>query len=163
MTFAREAGIPPETGTAVGSAISPEEQLLERVRTEARYEVTRLECGAEKVQAQVLKKRRERVLLDQDRPHGLDRGVGQGDAQDRDPERRHEDRSPGLRGGRGGGARGSTSGSTLLGGSGALEGGRGPRTSLGPSQLFGSSLLLRAFGRPLRSTTALGGRTGRPL
>src|SRR5215210_559743 len=88
-------------------------------------------------------------------------------AKDRDPERRHEDRSPGLRGGRGGGARGGTrgrtSGSTLPGGSGALEGGRGPRTSLGPSQLFGSGLLLRAFGRPLRSATALGGRTGRPL
>jgi hypothetical protein len=63
--LAREAGIPPEKGIVDGSAISPEEQLLERVRTEARYEVTRLECEAEEVQAQLLKKRRERVLLEE--------------------------------------------------------------------------------------------------
>jgi hypothetical protein len=63
--LARGAGIPPETGTVDGSVISPEEQLLERVRTEARYEVVRLEGAAEEVQAQILKKRRERVLLEQ--------------------------------------------------------------------------------------------------
>ncbi len=48
-----------------GSVISPEEQLFELVRTKARYEVTRLEGEAEEVRAQVLKKRRERVLLAQ--------------------------------------------------------------------------------------------------
>ena len=63
--IARQAGIPPETGTVDGSVISPEEQLLEMVHTEARYKVVRLEGAAEKVQAQILKKRRERVLLDQ--------------------------------------------------------------------------------------------------
>ena len=63
--LAREAGIPPETGTVDGSVIPPEEQLFEIVHTEARYEVVRLEGAAEEVQAQILKKRRERVLLDQ--------------------------------------------------------------------------------------------------
>jgi hypothetical protein len=63
--LARQARIPPETGTVDGSVIPPEEQLLEIVHTEARYEVVRLEGAAEEVQAQVLKKRRERVLLDQ--------------------------------------------------------------------------------------------------
>ena len=63
--LAREAGIPPQPGTANGSVLGSEEQLLEIVRTEARYEVTRLECAAEEVRAQILKKRRERVLLDQ--------------------------------------------------------------------------------------------------
>jgi hypothetical protein len=63
--LARQAGIPPETGTVDGSVILPEEQLLEIVHTEARYEVVRLEGAAEEVQAQILKKRRERVLLDQ--------------------------------------------------------------------------------------------------
>src|SRR5215218_240223 len=63
--LAREAGIPPETGTVDDSVISPEEQLLEIVHIEARYEVVRLKGAAEKVQAQILKKRRERVLPDQ--------------------------------------------------------------------------------------------------
>ena len=63
--LARQAGIPPETGTVDGSVIPPEEQLLEIVHTEARYEVVRLEGAAEKVKAQILKKRRERVLPDQ--------------------------------------------------------------------------------------------------
>jgi hypothetical protein len=63
--LARQAGIPPETGTVDGSVIPPEEQLFEIVHTEARYEVLRLEGAAEEVQAQILKKRRERVLPDQ--------------------------------------------------------------------------------------------------
>ena len=63
--LARQAGIPPETGTVDGSVISPEEQLLEMVHTEARYKVVRLEGAAKEVQAQILKKRRERVLLEQ--------------------------------------------------------------------------------------------------
>jgi hypothetical protein len=63
--LAREAGIAPETGRVDGGVVSPEERLLERVRSEARYEVVRLEDEAEEVQAQILKKRRERVLLDE--------------------------------------------------------------------------------------------------
>ena len=63
--LACQAGIPPETRTVDGSVIGPEEQLFEIVHTEARYEVVRLEGAAEEVQAQILKKRRERVLLDQ--------------------------------------------------------------------------------------------------
>jgi hypothetical protein len=63
--LAHQARIPPETGTADGSVISPEEQLLEIVHTQARYKVVRLEGAAEEVQAQILKKRRERVLPDQ--------------------------------------------------------------------------------------------------
>jgi len=63
--LARKAGIEPETETAGGSVISPEEQLLESIRFEARYEATRLACEAEEVQAQLLKKRRERVLLEE--------------------------------------------------------------------------------------------------
>jgi hypothetical protein len=63
--LARQAGIPPETGTVDGSVIGSEEQLFELVHTEARYEVVRLEGAAEEVRAQILKKRRERVLPDQ--------------------------------------------------------------------------------------------------
>jgi hypothetical protein len=63
--LARVAGIESETARADGSIVSPEEQLLERVRTEARYEVVRLEGEAEEVRVQLLKKRRERVLLDE--------------------------------------------------------------------------------------------------
>ena len=63
--LARKAGIEPETGRADGIVVSPEEQLLERVRAEARYEIVRLEGEAEEVRAQLLKKRRERVLLDE--------------------------------------------------------------------------------------------------
>src|ERR687898_3185728 len=36
--------------------------------------------------------RRQFLAPDQDRPKGLDRGAGQSNAQDSDPERRHEDR-----------------------------------------------------------------------
>jgi hypothetical protein len=63
--LARKAGIEPETGRADGIVVSPEEQLLERVRAEARYEIVRLEGEAKEVRAQLLKKRRERVLLDE--------------------------------------------------------------------------------------------------
>jgi hypothetical protein len=63
--LAREAGIVPETGRADGVVVSPEEQLFQSVRAEAHYEVVRLEGEAEEVRAQLLKKRRERVLLDE--------------------------------------------------------------------------------------------------
>lgn len=64
-SLAREAGIPPERGAADGTIISPEEQLFERTSVRARYEVVRLEGAAEEIRAQVLKKRRERMLLDE--------------------------------------------------------------------------------------------------
>jgi hypothetical protein len=63
--LAHEAGIPPETGSVDGSVIDPEEQLFELVHTQARCEVVRLEGAAEEVQAQILNKRRERVLPEQ--------------------------------------------------------------------------------------------------
>jgi hypothetical protein len=63
--LAREAGIEPETGRADGVVVSPEEQLFHCVLAEAHYQVVRLEGKAEEVRAQLLKKRRERVLLDE--------------------------------------------------------------------------------------------------
>ncbi len=60
--LAREAGIPPDGGTVDGSVYSPEDQLFEKLHTTARYDVARLEGEAEKVEAQILKERRRRVL-----------------------------------------------------------------------------------------------------
>jgi hypothetical protein len=60
--LAREAGIPPDAETVDGSVYSPEDQLLEKLHTTARYDVARLEGEAEKVEAQILKERRRRVL-----------------------------------------------------------------------------------------------------
>jgi hypothetical protein len=60
--LAREAGIPPDAGTVDGSVYSPEDQLFEKLHTTARYDVARLEGEAEKVEAQILKERRRRVL-----------------------------------------------------------------------------------------------------
>src|SRR5215217_7330248 len=51
----------------------------------------RKESGGQKGDDRV-RARRQFFAPDQDRPHGLDRSAGQGDAQDRDPDRRHEDR-----------------------------------------------------------------------
>src|SRR5215210_5662217 len=51
----------------------------------------RKESGGQKGDDRV-RARRQFFAPDQDRPHGLDRSAGQGDAQDSDPERRHEDR-----------------------------------------------------------------------
>ena len=63
--IAREAGIVPETGRADGVIVSPEEQLFQSVRAKAHYEVVRLEGEAEEVRARLLKKRTERVLLEE--------------------------------------------------------------------------------------------------
>jgi hypothetical protein len=63
--LAHEAGIPPETGSVDASVIGAEEQLFELVHTQARCELVRLEGAAEEVQAQILNKRRERVLPEQ--------------------------------------------------------------------------------------------------
>jgi hypothetical protein len=63
--LASEAGIVPETGRADDGVVSPEEQLFQSVLAKAHYEVVRLEGEAEEVRAQLLKKRRERVLLDE--------------------------------------------------------------------------------------------------
>src|SRR5215211_227212 len=52
---------------------------------------SRKESGGQKGDHRV-RARRQFFAPDQDRPKGLDRGAGQGHAQDRDPERRHEDR-----------------------------------------------------------------------
>ncbi len=60
--LAREAGIPPDGGTIDGSVYSPEDQLFEKLHTTARYDVERYEGEAEKVEAQLLKERRRRVL-----------------------------------------------------------------------------------------------------
>jgi hypothetical protein len=60
--LAREAGIPPDAGTVDGSVYSPEDQLFKKLHTTARYDVARLEGEAEKVEAQILKERRRRVL-----------------------------------------------------------------------------------------------------
>jgi hypothetical protein len=48
--LAREAGIPPDAGTADRSVESPEDRLLERVRTRPRLGVASLEAEAEKVE-----------------------------------------------------------------------------------------------------------------
>src|SRR5215208_1189452 len=51
----------------------------------------RKESGCQKSDDRV-RTGRQFLAPDQNRPHGLDRGAGQGDAQDHDPERRHDDR-----------------------------------------------------------------------
>src|SRR5215217_298354 len=50
----------------------------------------RKESGGQKGDDRV-RARRQFFAPDQDRPHGLDRSAGQGDAQDSDPERRHDE------------------------------------------------------------------------
>jgi hypothetical protein len=60
--LAREAGIPPEAGTVDDPVYPPEDRLLERVCTTARLDVASLGVEAEKVEAQLLKERRRRVL-----------------------------------------------------------------------------------------------------
>ena len=60
--LATEAGVKPEVRTVEGSPISPQEQLIERLRTEARYDLTTREAKAEAVEAQLLAVRRDRIL-----------------------------------------------------------------------------------------------------
>jgi hypothetical protein len=61
--LATEAGVKPEVRTVDSSPISPQEQLIESLRTEARYDLTTKEAKAEAVQAQLLAARRDRKAL----------------------------------------------------------------------------------------------------
>jgi hypothetical protein len=60
--LAEEAGVRPEAQTLDGSVVSPQEQLMERLRTETRYELAIKEAKAEEVQTQLLTARRDRIL-----------------------------------------------------------------------------------------------------
>jgi hypothetical protein len=60
--LAEEAGVEPESQTLDDSILSPEEQLMEKLHTEVRYDLATKETKAEKVQAQILAARRERIL-----------------------------------------------------------------------------------------------------
>jgi hypothetical protein len=60
--LATEAGVKPEVRAMDGSPVSPQEQLIERLRTEARYDLSTKEAKAEAVQAELLAARRERIL-----------------------------------------------------------------------------------------------------
>jgi hypothetical protein len=64
--LAEEAGVEPEAQTLDGSMVSPHEQLMEALHTNARYELASKETKAEKVQAQLLSVRRERILPSED-------------------------------------------------------------------------------------------------
>ena len=57
-----EAGVRPEVQTVDASPVSPEEQLMEALHTEARYDLAMKETKAEEVQGQLLAARRERIL-----------------------------------------------------------------------------------------------------
>lgn len=60
------AGVRPEAQTVDGSIVSPQEQLIEKLHTEARYDLADKETKAEKVQAQLLSARTDRILPDED-------------------------------------------------------------------------------------------------
>jgi hypothetical protein len=60
--LAEEAGMQPDAQTVDGSVISPEEALIEKLRTEARYNLASKEAKAEEVKAQLLAARRDRML-----------------------------------------------------------------------------------------------------
>jgi hypothetical protein len=60
--LATEAGVKPEVRTVEGEPVSPQEQLVERLNTEARYELAENQAKAEKAQAQLLATRRARIL-----------------------------------------------------------------------------------------------------
>ena len=60
--LAEQAGVQPETQTWDGSIVSPQEQLVEKLYTETRYDLATKEAKAEEVQAQLLTARRDRIL-----------------------------------------------------------------------------------------------------
>jgi hypothetical protein len=60
--LAKEAGVKPEIQKVDGSPVSPQEQLMERLRIETRYDLASKEGKAEEVQAQLLTARRGRIL-----------------------------------------------------------------------------------------------------
>jgi hypothetical protein len=64
--LAEEAGVQPEAQTWDGSIVSPQEQLMEKLRTETRYDLGLKEHKAEEVQARLLTARRARILPAED-------------------------------------------------------------------------------------------------
>jgi hypothetical protein len=60
--LAEEAGVQPDAQTWDGSIVSPHEQLMEALHTEARYDLAMKEAKAEQVQGQLLAARREGIL-----------------------------------------------------------------------------------------------------
>jgi len=64
--LAEEAGVQPEAQTWDGSIVSPQEQLMEQLQAQMRYDLTHNEQKAEEVQAQLLAARRERILPGED-------------------------------------------------------------------------------------------------
>jgi hypothetical protein len=60
--LAAEAGVRPEVRTVDGVPIPPNEQLVEKLRTEARYDLAAKEANAEEVRTQLLTTRRGRIL-----------------------------------------------------------------------------------------------------
>jgi hypothetical protein len=60
--LAEEAGVKPELQTVDGSPVSPHEQLMEALHTEARYDLAMKETKAEEVQRRLLAARRKRIL-----------------------------------------------------------------------------------------------------
>jgi hypothetical protein len=65
--LAEEAGVQPaEAQTRDGSIVSPQEQLMEQLHAQTRYDLAHKEQKAEEVQAQLLAARRERILPGED-------------------------------------------------------------------------------------------------
>ena len=64
--LAEEAGVQPEAQPWDGSIVSPQEQILEKLRTQTRYDLAHKELKAEEVQAQLLAARRDRILPRED-------------------------------------------------------------------------------------------------
>ncbi len=60
--LAVEAGGKPDADTVDGSVIGPEEALMEKVHTVARYDAAEKQARAEKVQEELLAERRDRIL-----------------------------------------------------------------------------------------------------
>jgi hypothetical protein len=63
--LAVEAGMEPDANTVDGSAIGPQEALMEALYRKARYELAEKESKAEKVQEELLAARRDRILPDE--------------------------------------------------------------------------------------------------
>jgi hypothetical protein len=64
--LAEEAGAQPEAQTRDGSIVSPQEQLMEKLHAQMRYDLAHKEQKAEEVQAQLLAARRDRILPGED-------------------------------------------------------------------------------------------------
>ena len=64
--LAEEAGVQPEAQNRDGSIVSPQEQLMEKLHAQTRYDLAHKEQKAEEVQAQLLAARRECILPGED-------------------------------------------------------------------------------------------------